>query len=120
MGQGKSLRTTFFMTQPAIMCMKTGHKFISDKIDSLGDFIVRPDGMETYLDSKLYYKWYDIDYKVHGKGKSEKTASKMRLNLFFNPSWRSDMVANQHRHESRSGREVCLQQMIDEAKRKPP
>ena len=86
MGQCKSLRTTSFHGQPAIMCMKTGHKFISDKIDSLGDFNVRPDGMEIDLDSKLYYKQYDIDYKVHGNGKSEKAASKMRLNLFFNPS----------------------------------
>ena len=58
--------------QPAIMCMKTGHKFISDKIDSLGDFNVRPDGMEIDLDSKLYYKQYNIDYKVHGKGMSER------------------------------------------------
>lgn len=54
-GQCKSMRTISF-DQPAIMCMKTGYKFISDKIDSLGDFNVRPDGMEIDLDSKLYYK----------------------------------------------------------------
>ena len=97
--------------QPAIMCMKTGHKFISDKIDSLGNFNVRPDGMEIDLDSKLYYKQYDIDYKVHGKGKSEKAASKMRLNLFFNPSRRSEGQINIDMKVE--GQRSCLHQMLD-------
>ena len=109
-GTVQILEDNILHDQSAIMCMKTGHKFISDKIDGLGDFNVRPDGMEIDH-SKLYYKQYDIDYKVHGKGKYEKAASKMRLNLFFNPSWRSEGQINIDMKVE--GQRNSLQQMID-------
>ena len=67
--------------------------------------------MEIDLDSKLYYKQYDIDYKVHGNGKSEKAASKMRLNLFFNPSWRSEGQINIDMKVE--GQRSCLQKMLE-------
>ena len=50
--------------QPMIMCVKTGQKMVTDKIDKFGDFSGRPDGMEIDPESRIYYKQYDLDYKV--------------------------------------------------------
>ena len=61
---------------------------VSDAIEALGDFTVRPDGMEIDPDSRLYMAQSPVEYKVRGNGKCVKAAD-MRLNLYFDPVRRS-------------------------------
>lgn len=88
-GSIQNMEDFILQNQAAIMCMSTRHKFIQDKIDSLGSFNVRPDGMTIDTESQLYYKQFDIDCKIHTPKGKEKVADKLQLNLYFNPSMRS-------------------------------
>lgn len=116
-GTVQALEDNIINDQPAIMCMKTSLKFISDRIDALGSFNGRPGDMEIDADTQLYYKQYDIDYKVHARGGSEKAADRMRLNLFFNPVWRSEGLINIDMKED--GQKKALQQMHDNKEEAP-
>jgi hypothetical protein len=72
----------------AVMCVRTSLKMVSDAIGALGDFTVRPDGMEIDPESRLYMAQSTVEYKVRGNGECAKAAD-MRLNLYFDPVRRS-------------------------------
>ena len=72
-----------------VMCTKTSLGLVSDRIKALGDFGVRPDGMEVDTELKLYMAQYRLDYSVKGNGSSVKSADRLRLNLYFDPVRRS-------------------------------
>ena len=76
--------------QKAIMCMKTNLSMIREKIESFGSFSVRPKDMAIDTDRQIYYKQFDIEYKVKTKRGKEKAADRMKLNLYFDPTWRSE------------------------------
>lgn len=76
--------------QRAIMCVKVGLKIVLDKIKEFGTFSARPEGMDIDVDSKLYYKQYDLDYEVRSKGDTIKKADRLKLNLYFNPTLRGE------------------------------
>lgn len=78
--------------QPMIMCVKVGQKMVMDKIDEFGDFSGRPDGMEIDIDSRIYYKQYDMDYEVEGRGGSTVKADRLKLNLYFDANQRAEQL----------------------------
>ena len=80
--------------QPMIMCVKTGQKMVTDKIDKFGDFSGRPDGMEIDPESRIYYKQYDLDYKVEGRGGKVITAENLKLNLYFDSTLRAEQLTD--------------------------
>ena len=80
--------------QRAIMCVKVGLKIVLDKIKELGTFAAKPDGMDMDVESKLYYKQYDLDYEAKSKGDTTKKADRLKLNLYFNPVLRGEQQRN--------------------------
>ncbi len=78
--------------QPMIMCIKTGQRSVLDKIEEFGDFSGRPDGMDIDTESRVYYKQYDIDYTVEGRGGKNVTAEKLKLNLYFDSILRAEQL----------------------------
>lgn len=80
--------------QPMIMCVKTGQKMVLDKIEAFGDFAGRPDGMEIDPGTRTYYKQYDIDYEVEGRGGKTVKADRLRLNLYFDAAQRAQQLTD--------------------------
>ena len=72
-----------------VMCTKTSLGLVSERIRALGDFGVRPEGMEVDTELKLYMAQCQLDYSVRGNGSSVKAADRLRLNLYFDPVRRS-------------------------------
>jgi hypothetical protein len=66
-----------------VMCAKTGQKEVVNAIRSLGEFGTRPEGMIVDPNAKIYYKQYDIDYKIESTGQAVKTSNRLKLNLYF-------------------------------------
>ena len=66
-----------------LMGIKTGVSLVKDRIREFGDFGARPPQMEFDPISGLYYKQYDIPYKVIGSGGRITKADRLRLNLYF-------------------------------------
>ena len=71
--------------QAAVMCVKTGQRDAAKAIKELGEFGARPEGMTVDPEAKIYYKQYDVDYKVESTGQSVKSSDRLKLNLYFDP-----------------------------------
>lgn len=69
--------------QKMIMCVKTGQSFVLKHILEYGDFAGAPEQMSIDLDTKVFYKQYDLDYRVVGNGDTVHAADKFKLNIFF-------------------------------------
>jgi len=80
--------------QPLIMWVKVRQKMVLDRIRAFGPFIHCPDGMEVDEESRIYYRQYDIDYKVEVRNGAEKNADMLRLNLYFDPVRRSEELTS--------------------------
>ena len=50
--------------------------------------------MSIDLDTKVFYKQYDIDYRVNGNGETEPKADKFKLNIYFDPMKRASDITN--------------------------
>lgn len=81
----QNLERYILKTQRMIMCVKVRQKFILERIEAFGAIDVKPGDMEFDMKSKLYYKQYDIDYKVREKGNAIHKADRMKLDLFYDP-----------------------------------
>jgi hypothetical protein len=80
--------------QPMIMCAKTGQTDVLKAIKDLGEYKVRPESMEIDPETGLYFKQYEVDYRVKGTGDSVKSSDRLKLNLYFDPKRKaSEMVA---------------------------
>lgn len=88
----QNLERYILKKQPMIMCVKTGQKLVTDKIDEFGDFSGRPDGMDIDPKSRIYYKQYDLDYEVEGHGGKTVKAEKLKLNLYFDSTLRAEQL----------------------------
>ena len=75
--------------QPMIMGTKTSQKHVRDKIDRFGAFEHHPGEMELDAAERIYYKQYELEYRIEGKRDNIKKADKLRLNLYFDPVRRS-------------------------------
>jgi hypothetical protein len=67
------------------MCVKTGQRDAAKAVKELGEFGARPEGMKVDPEAKIYYKQYDMDYKVEGTGQSVRASDRLKLNLYFDP-----------------------------------
>ena len=101
----RNLEQMILKGRKAVMCVKASLKMVSDVINGMGDFAVRPDCMEIDPDSKLYMAQFPLEYKVKGNGGCVKSAERMRLNLYFDPVRRSselvglDIAVKEQREE---------------------
>ncbi len=69
--------------QKMVMCVKVGQSFVLKHILDYGDFAGAPEQMSIDLDTKVFYKQYDIDYRVGGNGETVHKADKFKLNIYF-------------------------------------
>lgn len=47
-----------------VMCVKVGQSFVLKHILEYGDFAGAPEQMSIDMDTKVFYKQYDIDYRA--------------------------------------------------------
>ena len=81
----RNLENYILRGQSMVMCAKTGQKEVVNAIRNLGEFGARPEGMVVDPGAKVYYKQYDIDYKVESTGQAVKASKRLKLNLYFDP-----------------------------------
>ena len=80
--------------QKMVMCVKVGQSFVLKHILEYGDFAGAPEQMSIDLDTKVFYKQYDIDYRVNGNGETVHKADKFKLNIYFDPMKRGSDITN--------------------------
>ena len=78
--------------QPLIMWVKVRQSMVLSRIRELGTFSHCPDGMEVDEDRHVYYRQYDLDYKVDVRKGCTKDADRLKLNLYFDPVRRSSQL----------------------------
>jgi hypothetical protein len=81
----RNLEKYILRGQRMIMCVKTYQKDVAKMINELGEFGAAPEVMEVDPDARLFFKQYDVDYKVKSTGASVKAADRLKLNLYFDP-----------------------------------
>ena len=90
----KNLESYIARGQAMVMCTKVQQRQVLDRILALGAFGARPDGMEIDPDTRLYYRQYDIEHDVSGKGGSTRKSDRLRLSLYFDALRRSEELLN--------------------------
>lgn len=70
--------------QPMIMSVSVHQEMVLKRILEFGVIDGRPEGMDIDVKTRVYYKQYELDYKVKGNGDTVHKADRMRLNLYFN------------------------------------
>lgn len=78
--------------QPLIMWIRVKQSMVMQRIREFGDFVHAPEGMEIDEASRLYYRQYDLDYKVDVRKDCQKDADRLKLNLYFDPVMRSQTL----------------------------
>ena len=68
-----------------IMGVKTGQREACEALKSIAEFKDWPESMKIDAEERSYFEDFDIDYNVHGKGKSVKSAGRLRLRLHLDP-----------------------------------
>ena len=81
----RNLERYILRGQAMVTSAKTGQNEVAKAIQGLGEFGGRPEGMTVDSDARIYYKQYDIDYKVESIGQTEKASDRLKLNLYFDP-----------------------------------
>ena len=85
----RNLETYIDKGQPMVMGTKVGQSHVRKEIDGFGDFGHHPEAMEIDAAERIYYKQYELEYRIEGKRDNVKKADKLRLNLYFDPVRRS-------------------------------
>lgn len=80
--------------QKMVMCVKEGQSFVLKHILDYGYFAGAPEQMSFDLDTKVFYKQYDIDYRVGGNGETVHKADKFKLNIYFDSIKRGSDIMN--------------------------
>lgn len=80
--------------QKMVMCVKEGQSFVLKHILDYGYFAGAPEQMSIDLDTKVFYKQYDIDYRVGGNGETVHKADKFKLNIYFDSIKRGSDIMN--------------------------
>lgn len=78
--------------QPLIMWVRVKQNMVMDRIREFGNFSHAPEGMEVDEGSRLYYRQYDLDYSVDVRKDCQKKSDRLKLNLYFDPIARSEML----------------------------
>ena len=88
----RNLETYISNGQPMIMWVKVRQAMVLNRIREMGAFSHCPDGMEVDEDRHLYYRQYDLDYKVDVRKDCTKDADRLKLNIYFDPVRRSEQL----------------------------
>lgn len=78
--------------QRLIMWVRVKQTMVMSRIREFGNFSHCPEGMEVDETSRLYYKQYDLDYKVDVRHGCSKSSDRLKLNLYFDPVRRSEQL----------------------------
>ena len=78
--------------QALIMWIRVRQSMVLGRIREFGNFSHVPEGMEIDEESRLYYKQYDLDYKVDVRKGCTKSSDRLKLNLYFDPVKRSEQL----------------------------
>lgn len=76
--------------QPMIMSTKVGQSHVKERIEAFGAFDHHPEEMTIDPETRIYYKQYDLEYRIEGKRDNIKAADRLKLNLYFDPVRRSN------------------------------
>lgn len=79
--------------QPMIMSVSVHQEMVLKRILEFGVIDGRPEGMDIDVKTRIYYKQYEIGYKVKGNGDTVHEADRMRLNLYFNAVRRGEELS---------------------------
>ena len=90
----RNLESYIAKGQAMIMCTKVQQKHVLEKILAFGEFNSRPEGMEIDRDTRLYYRQYDIVHDVEGNGGSTRRSDRLRLNIYFDSTRRSEELVS--------------------------
>ena len=74
------------------MWIKVNQNLVTSRIKAFGNFSHHPEDMEVSAEHRLYYKQCPIDYKVDVRDGVTKDADCLRLNLYFDPTKRSEQL----------------------------
>lgn len=78
--------------QALIMWIRVKQALVLERTRKFGNFSHCPEGMEVDEESRLYYKQYDLDYKVDVRQGCTKDSDRLKLNLYFDPVKRSEQL----------------------------
>jgi hypothetical protein len=88
----RNLEQFILRGQSIIMCTKNSQKDVAKAIAGLGVYDTIPNSMLLDCETRLFYSQFNIDYKVETKGHGEKSANKLKLNLYFDPERRTRQI----------------------------
>jgi len=108
----RNLEKYILKGQAMIMGAKVQQKEVLSRITSLSDFNARPEELEIDPATRLYYKQYELDYKVQSKGQSVKKADRLKLNLYFDSIRRSEELVQLD--IDINGQEAALARLLEE------
>ena len=80
--------------QPMIMGTKVSQSHVRQRIEAFGAFDHHPEEMEIDPATRIYYKQYDLEYRIEGKRDNVKDADRLKLNLYFDPARRSNELTD--------------------------
>ena len=108
----RNLETYILNGQPMIMWVKVRQAMVLSRIRQMGAFSHCPDGMEVDEDRQVYYRQYDLDYKVDVRKGCTKDADRLKLNIYFDPVRRSEQLMGLDidiRRQRRALEEACAE-----------
>lgn len=89
----KNLEVCIAKKQKVITGVKCGQGEALKAIKAIDLSTGVPEGMAFSKDTNLFYKQYDLDYKVQGKGGHVIGADRLKLNVYFDIHKRADDLA---------------------------
>ena len=89
----KNLEVYIAKNQKVITSVKCGQGEALKAIKSIDLSTGVPEGMTFSKDTNLFYKQYDLDYKVQGNGEHVIEADRLKLNVYFDIHKRADDLA---------------------------
>lgn len=89
----KNLEVCIAKKQKVITSVKCGQGEALKAIKAIDLSTGVPEGMAFSKDTNLFYKQYDLDYKVQGKGGNVIGADRLKLNVYFDIHKRADDLA---------------------------
>ena len=85
----KNLEMFIRIGQKSIMCQKVSTGMTLKKIKELGTFDFIPDGFQYSDEHDLYLRQFDMPYSIRLNDGSVIAADRLKLNLYFDPVYRS-------------------------------
>ena len=106
----RNLETYILGGQPMIMWVKVRQAMVLSRIMEMGVFTHSPEGMEVDEDRHVYYRQYDLNYKMDVRKDCTRDADRLKLNLYFDPVRRSEQLMEldiDMRRQRRALEEAC-------------